>query len=378
MKYMGQDACRKLRHILFATGKGRMWGGIFLIYVAILIFTHTDAWMYRTPIVKITEVKTEKDGVTKSARGGKEQHYEQDLKGTVLNGKKKGKSVVFKNHYTYSGVMSQKLHRGDRVFVGMDSSSLSVTFKGLKRDVYLVGLMGGLFLLLGLVSGKRGMLTIGTLLANMLIFAVGFSGYLNGRDILPICNMMTLLFAVTTLLILNGFHKKTWAALLSVFIVLACIMGLFDLVSAHTEGFDYSSMEYLGSLDDPAGLFRAELMMAGLGAIMDVAITISSALGEIAQKKPEISFRELFRSGREIGYDIMGTMMNVLLFVFACGLIPTFLIRMNNEIGFWTIVRLHIPYEICRFLVESIGIVLTIPVSILVASVFAKRRRRTV
>lgn len=363
---------RELGQIFFPAKKRRGWGCLFLIYLAALVFTANDAWLYRTPIVRITEVQTKKDGVSESARGGKEQHYRQKLKGILLNGEKKGKSVILKNQYTYSNVLTQKFQKGDQILIGLNASSMSGTVKVLKRDVYLVGLAGGLLLFLVLVSGKSGILTTATLLGNALIFGVGFSQYLKGRDILLICNLMSVLFAAITLLILNGCHKRTWAALLSVLCVLGCIMGLFDLVSAHTEGFDYSAMEYLGSLDDPDHLFRAEIMLAGLGAIMDVAVTISSALGEIVQKKPEVSFGQLFRSGREIGYDIMGTMMNVLLFVFGCGLIPTFLIRMNNEVGFLTIVKLHIPYEICRFLIESIGIVLTIPVSILVASIFMK------
>ncbi|HCR83984.1 MAG TPA: YibE/F family protein, partial [Lachnospiraceae bacterium] len=137
------------------------------------------------------------------------------------------------------------------------------------------------------------------------------------------------------------------------------------------------TMEYLGSLDNPDDLFRAEVMLAGLGAIMDVTVTVSAALGEIVHKNPQVTFLQLFRSGREIGYDIMGTMMNVLLFVFGCGLIPTFLIRMNNEVRLLTIVRLNIPYEICRFLIESIGIVLAIPITILIASLLTKFRFRT-
>ena len=68
----------------------------------------------------------------------------------------------------------------------------------------------------------------------------------------------------------------------------------------------------------------------------------------------------------------MGTMINVLLFVFGCGLIPMCLIRMNNSVRFVTIIILHIPCELCRFFVESIGIVLAIPVSIIITSVMMK------
>ena len=105
---------------------------------------------------------------------------------------------------------------------------------------------------------------------------------------------------------------------------------------------------------------------------MDVAVAIAAALGEIVKQKPDVTFLELFKSGRKIGYDIMGTMINVLLFVFGCGLIPMCLIRMNNSVRFVTIIILHIPCELCRFFVESIGIVLAIPVSIIITSVMMK------
>lgn len=113
-------------------------------------------------------------------------------------------------------------------------------------------------------------------------------------------------------------------------------------------------------------------MLTGLGAIMDVAVTISAATGEIVRKNPDVSLRKLIHSGREIGYDIMGTMINVLLFVLASSMIPMFILKMNNEIRFITIIRYHIPYDICRFLIESIGIVLAIPVSVFISSIIMK------
>lgn len=123
-------------------------------------------------------------------------------------------------------------------------------------------------------------------------------------------------------------------------------------------------------------MFVAEVLFAGLGAIMDVAVTLSAAMGELIRKKPDISIKKLYLSGREVGYDIMGTMISVLLFTFAAGLIPSFLIRMNNEVAFFTNVRLYIPFEISRFLIESIGIVAAIPISIVVASALFKLQIR--
>ena len=189
-----------------------------------------------------------------------------------------------------------------------------------------------------------------------------------------VCNKMVIAFAIVTLFCMNGCNKKTVSALLSTLCVLAMVMTVFSLVVHHTEELDFSTMEYLDlrSIDNPEEIFYAEILLSGLGAIMDVAVDISTALSEIIKLKPEISFRQLFRSGREIGHDIMGTMINVLLFVFGCGLIPMCLIRMNNSVRFVTIIKLHIPCELCRFFVESIGIVLAIPVSIIITSVMMK------
>ena len=77
---------------------------------------------------------------------------------------------------------------------------------------------------------------------------------------------------------------------------------------------DYSNLEYLGSMSNSADIFWTDIMLTGLGAIMDVAVTISAATGEIVRKNPDVSLRKLIHSGREIGYDIMGTMINVLPF----------------------------------------------------------------
>ena len=102
------------------------------------------------------------------------------------------------------------------------------------------------------------------------------------------------------------------------------------------------------------------------------AVAISAALSEIIEKKSNVTFGQLFQSGREIGYDIMGTMLNVLMCVFVCELIPMCLIQMNNDVRFITIIKLNIPCEICRFLIECIGIVWAIPVSIVITSIIIK------
>lgn len=351
---------------------------MFLIYLAVVLFVSSDAWLYKMPIVKITEVRNEEEAKEDGTRGGKEIHYRRFLKGVILNGEHKRKTIQLKNEYAVSEVTTQKYEKYDKVFVEIreKANALSGNIKGLKRDTGVATLLGLMVLLLLIVTKKQGLRTIFTVGVNIAIYMVGFAFFLNGKDVLKICNIMVLAFTIGTLLLLNGVNRKTLASILSTLCVLAVIMGLFHLVMSRAGETDYAAMEYLGSLDNPSELFEAEVMLAGLGAIMDVTVTISATLGELVRKRPSIRWKELFRSGREVGYDIMGTMISVLLFTFGCGLIPTFLIRMNNDISFLTIAKLNIPFEICRFLIESIGIVIAIPISIFVASSLLKIRRR--
>ena len=358
--YIKQSKKRKI-HCIFG-----------LVYILAVLFVMNDAWFYETPIAKLTKVETRMTGEGKSTRGTKEKKYEQSIQGIVLNGKNKGKKVSFSHEFTYTGMLKQGYHRGEKVFLNGSKDDVGSGIRGVKRDTEIVILLGFLLLLLLFVTGRQGALTIGTVIINLVIFFVGFWKYGDSANVLSICNKLVLLFAAVTLIGLNGINRKTWAALLSTICVLAIIMGIFDLVLKHAEELDYSTMEYLGSIDNPDEMFHAEILLSGLGAIMDVAVAISVALSEIVRKKPNVKFLELFQSGREIGYDIMGTMINVLLFVFGCGLIPMCLIRMNNSVRFVTIVKLHIPCELCRFFVESIGIVLAIPVSIIITSVMMK------
>ena len=353
----------------YLTQKKVILVGIYIIFV---LFTCFNARFYHTPLAKICSVTETETMSRKGTRDSEEHYYTQKITARILNGIHKGEKITVSNEYTSSQVDTQKYHKGDTVLLSGSIENPGKTIRSAKRDSYLALLVGGLFVLLICITGRQGFYTILSLLVNTFIFVAGFRALSNGENILNICNIIAFLFSVTTLVCLNGIHRKTWASIVSTLCVLFLIMALYEF-SIHTFGdFDYSNLEYLGSMSNSADIFWTDIMLTGLGAIMDVTVTISAAAGEIVRKNPSVSLRKLIHSGREIGYDIMGTMINVLLFVLASGMIPMFILKMNNDISFVTIVRYHIPYDICRFLIESIGIVLAIPVSILFASFIMK------
>ena len=344
------------------------------IYLCVIIFTINDSWLYRTPIAKITKIETNVQDEVSSTRGTKEIKYKQDMQVVILNGKSKGKEISLSNEYTDTGMIGEKYHNGDKILLSGTKENIGKGIRGLKRDTEFVVLLGFLIWLLVVILGMQGILTIVTVAVNIIVFVIAVIKSGNITSLLRDCTQAVFFFCIFTLLVLNGFHKRTVAAIISTLCVLAMIIGIFDIVAAHVEELDYSAMEYMDirSIDYPDDVFRAEILLTGLGAIMDVAVAISVALDEIVKQNPKVTYLELFKSGRKIGYDIMGTMINVLMCVLICGLIPMCLIRMNNGYSLVTIIRLYIPCELCRFLVESIGIVLTIPISIFITSLLMK------
>ena len=144
------------------------------MYVLLLVFVVNDAWMYKTPIAKITHVKEEQTASRKAVRGGREFYYKQTMEARILNGTEKGQNIVLKNTYTSSMITGQKYHKGDKVLLNSNGRKATSTIKTLKRDTYLAAIFGViLFLLIG-ITKKQGLRTIFTMIINLVIYSTGF------------------------------------------------------------------------------------------------------------------------------------------------------------------------------------------------------------
>ena len=359
------------------------WQSILTIILLVaILFLLNDNFLYDQPIAKVVKVKTEESGKVSNYSNGSfaisEKSYEQHLTLKILNTKNSGKRIKAVNKFTFSQTDSQKLYLGDRVFIKLnDKGKLhSCTITDVKRDSYAFILLAIFVWLVLLMAGKRGALILFTLTANIVIFTFALFQYFKGVNILLIANILIVIFPILTLIISNGARRQTFIAILSSFITLGVAMMLFHLSMTYGEEIDYANLDYIVGNQDLEQIFFASVALAGLGAVMDVAVTISSALEELVVKTPGIKTIELFKAGRQIGYDIMGTMINVLLFTYMCGLIPLIIIKMRNNLSLFTIIRLQIPFEICRFLIGGIEILLTIPVAIAISALMLKIRRR--
>ena len=169
-----KQVATKITEYVKKSKRAKLYGVFGLIYLIAVIFVMNDAWLYQTPIAKLTKVETSIAGENKSTRGTQEIKYKQKIRGVILNGTNKGKIVDFSNEYTYTGMLKQKYHKGDKVLLNGSESNVGSSIQSVKRDTELVVLLGLLIFALMTIAGKKGVLTIITVGINIVIFSVGF------------------------------------------------------------------------------------------------------------------------------------------------------------------------------------------------------------
>lgn len=346
---------------------------IFLFLVVVILADHNYCF-YNKTIASVRSVSEKYLESHEGPNGEKEKYFIQNVKAVVRNGIHKGKEINFENTYSYSGMKNEKYQSGEDIFIEISENDgkLSSTVSGIKRDKYVIFLVALFITVLILITGKQGFLTLVSLAVNILIFILAVGFYSQGKDFEVLCFAMVLLFNCLTLLILGGITRKTIGAMLSTLLTVAVTYFIYTVV-AYVEHPSYELMDYIVGPNDLGKIFMAGIIIGCLGAIMDVAITMNSAVHEFAYTAENLTWKSLMKSIREIGYDIMGTMINVLLFTYLSGSLPGIILKIKNGYSLQTLVQFNIVFEIIRFLVGSIGIILAIPISGFIAVVFLKK-----
>ena len=350
---------------------------IFLLMAA-MVFTYNNYFLYKEDVVKITAVKNEEVYEKEGLNGEVEKYYNQEITAIIKSGEYKGKSITLNNTCSYSRVKDEGYKKGNYLFVSLSGSEdkLSANILSVKRDMYVMVLICVFILGIVIFAGKKGVLSIISIIMNIIIFTYALNEYVNGKDILKLCNLMIILFTMISLILASGINKQTVCAIISTLISVALIFIIYKITKENFEQPEYMMMEYITNPEHLDHIFMAGVLIGSLGAIMDVAISISVAVNELINKDKNISVKNLISSVKEIGYDIMGTMINVLFFTYMCGAIPMLILKIKNGYKFLSIIKFQIPFEIIRFLVGAIGIVVTIPISGFIAITILKKRRQ--
>ena len=188
-----------------------------------------------------------------------------------------------------------------------------------------------------------------------------------------ICFLTTLV----TMYLIGGPTKKTCAATLGTLagVVLAGLSAWCFSKAAGISGYNVSDIETLMTLWNTnriqvGGLLFSGLLISCLGAVMDVAMSISSAIDEIYKQNTSLTRKELFKAGMRVGRDMMGTDSNTLILAFAGSSVSTLLLDYAYDLPYQHIINSNnIGIAIMQGLAGSFGIVLSVPLTVLICTV---------
>lgn len=360
---------------------------IFYISLAVLLigsllFVNNNYSFYDRPIAKVMEAHLEESNDVVDAYGNEDRLFTQSIEAKLKNGAEKNRSIHLINEYSASGAFDQAYKEGDELFVWIDADTgkggeLTGTIQDVKRDKHILPIVWIFIFILLLIGKRQGFFSIISLILNAAILSYALDIYVENSNIglLIICGVTVVLFTITSLLLINGFNEKTYAA------IIATLLGTFIsffityavLWLTGENGLRYEEIDFLSRPYKP--VFLAGLLIGSLGAVMDVAITMSSSVFEMYENNHAIDNKTLKKSGLHIGRDIMGTMTNILFFAYISGSIPMLLLFLKNASLWGFTLSMNLSLELARALAGGIGIVLAIPIGLYISIFFVNRKR---
>ena len=336
---------------------------MLIISISIIVFIYNDYFLYTTSIMKVQNIEI----TLQNHDNNNEKYYNQKISGIIKNGKYKGKEITVNNIMSTSGVNDEEISKHSELFINVNENGIS-TILGIKRDKYIVILIVIFVDLIIIVSGSKGFKTLISLFVNIIISALAIFIFQNNTErlnLLILYLFVSVLFIITSLYITNGKGKKTKSAILSSIMSLFVSFGLsYLIINLHGRDVTIWTMNYIEYVKDYENYFYVCILLSGLGAIMDISITISSSLNELIIKNPNISKKSLLKSGREISKDIVGTMSSVMLYTCFTPVVPLVFLAVKNNMALMTAVNYYGEIELIIVLCSCISIVLAIPISL--------------
>ncbi len=245
-----------------------------------------------------------------------------------------------------------------------------------------------------LVGGKVGAKSLLSLtLSIVCMFAVVIPLLIGGAPTLPTILLMCAYVTVLDFVILDGVNKKTVCAILgtisgvvfaALFSELAC--GLLRLNGYKTYVSEptvealvlLKQQQPLNKSIQIGDLLAGGILIATLGAVNDVAMSISSAMNELITVNPDLTRRKLFKSGMSIGRDMVGTMTNTLILAFVGSSLVMMIFLVTNAPTLQQLMSsAYLSIEVVQGVASSIGVVLAVPLSVFIGTLLYGHKKTT-
>ena len=305
----------------------------------------------------------------------------------ILDGRFKGRTVTGVNMLNGSLEQDKIFSPGDRALVVVSHDGDTITNVTMS-DHYRLGwemvLAAAFALFLILFAGRTGVRAIASFVLTVLVLWKRLVPlYLKGFNPVWVGLALTLVLTVMIIALVYGFDRRCLAAVSGSFlgILVTCVLGvvftdLFQIhgaVMSYSESLLYSGYQHL----DLTKIYMASIFLGASGAVMDLSVDITSAIHEVVEKRPDLSWREAVRSGLNVGRAAMGTMTTTLLFAYSGGYIALLMVFMAQGTPLDNLLNYkYVAAEIIHTVIGSFGLVTVAPFTALTAGWLLTRRQR--
>lgn len=282
-------------------------------------------------------------------------------------------------------ILAHELAKGDKVTVQItedENGNVAVTIQDLVRSTYIILMFAIFLLIILLVGGKQGAKAIlGLLVTILAVYFILIKGIYAGYDAILMTILSSAVIIALTFIIIGGFSKKILTAALGTLggVVSSGLMATIFTYLAKLSGACEEAIQLSMNMTTVNFNFRdlifAGIVISALGACMDVGMSISSSLDEIKNKTKDISWKELFKSGMNIGKDVIGTMTNTLILAYVGGALTLILLFLACNMGMGEILNKEtIAEEIISALAGSMGVVFTVPITAILYAILNRKK----
>ena len=346
-------------------------GGLYRRYV-------TDTLRYVRAVVLEVESETLSDSELKTGQKLGEQRLRVRLSD--------GQEIVLVNYLTE--IHNILLKKGDSAIVCADmpkNAEPYYTIYNYDRTIPLAVLITVFVLLLLLIGQREGAdACLSIVFTLTFIIRVLLPALYGGASPVGMGLVTVLLSTAVTLILLHGISIQCLLSIGATMTGELVACGMFAVFSQllHLTGFQTDCAEGLLLIAQNTGLdirmlLFAGMMIASLGAVMDVAVSVLSATREVALASGKAERKALFNSAMRLGQDMIGTMSNTLIFAFAGSALVTMIVFRSYGIQFHQLLSSdYLSVELAQGIRSTAAVVMTVHVSAMIGAIFYGRTER--
>ncbi|MDD6155019.1 MAG: YibE/F family protein [Eubacteriales bacterium] len=361
-----------------------------VLTVLLILFSLAAGNIEKTPLVNTKGNSYERAKVVKILRDNVaedgQRYGSQTVQVKIQTGELKGKTETATSPSSMLYGADCKVGMNVIVILNVAEGSKVVTVYAQNRQVAIYSFLALFAIIVCAIGGWKGAKALlGLVYTFVAIFCVMFPMVYRGYSPIFVAILVSMFSTLVTLVLLGGLTRKTVTAVLGTTagVAIAALAAKLFGFSAGITGYNVSNIDQLlyvaaGTKVQIGELLFAGIIISSLGAVMDVGMSISSTIEEIHIANPAYGRADLFRSGINVGKDMMGTMINTLVLAYAGGSLSTLIMNYAYDLSYNQLMNGYIiGIEIMQGLSGSMGVVLTVPITAALSAFLISRKAKT-